>query len=120
MLSHVLIIEDEPMIALAIQMALEDEGVTSFDVAATEQDAVALADKHLPTFITSDVALLEGTGPRAVATILARHGSIPVLFLTGHPEDCVPVTPPAVVLTKPFNSRQVAMTYRALTSDKPA
>ncbi|QCB41148.1 response regulator [Sphingomonas sp. PAMC26645] len=119
-MNHVLIIEDEPMIALAIQMALEDEGVTSFDVAATEQDAVALADEHLPTFITSDVALLEGTGPKAVATILGRHGSIPVLFLTGHPEDCVPVIAPAVVLTKPFNSRQVAMTYRALTNDKPA
>lgn len=113
---HVLIIEDEPMIALAIQMTLEDEGVTSFDIAATEADAIDLASRHRPTFITSDVALLEGNGPRAVATILARQGSIPVLFLTGNPEDCVPVTAPAVVLTKPFNARQVALTYRALTS----
>ncbi|WP_093399959.1 response regulator [Sphingomonas sp. OK281] len=115
-MDHVLIIEDEPMIALSIQMTLEDEGITSFDIAATEADAVAMANERLPTFITSDVALLEGTGPRAVAAILARHGGIPVLFLTGNPEDCVPVTPPAVVLTKPFNARQIALTYRALTS----
>lgn len=113
---HVLIIEDEPMIALAIQMTLEDEGVTSFDIAVTEAEAIALADRRQPTFITSDVALLEGTGPRAVAAILAKHGSVPVLFLTGNPEDCVPVTPPAIVLTKPFDARQVAMTYWALTT----
>ena len=108
------------MIALAIQMTLEDEGVTSFDIAATEADAMAMADKRRPTFITSDVALLEGTGPRAVAAILAKHGSIPVLFLTGNPEDCVPVTPPAVVLTKPFDARQIALTYRALISAQTA
>lgn len=41
-LTHVLIIEDEPMIALNIQMTLEDEGVTSFDIAATEADAIAM------------------------------------------------------------------------------
>ena len=114
-MDHVLIIEDEPLIALSIQMTLEDEGVTSFDIAATEADAVMLASRHRPTFITSDVALLEGTGPSAVTAILARFGRIPVLFLTGNPEECVPVTPPAVVLTKPFDARQVALTYRALT-----
>jgi CheY-like chemotaxis protein len=29
---HVLIIEDEPFIAMNIQMMLEDEGATSFDI----------------------------------------------------------------------------------------
>lgn len=102
------------MIALNIQMTFEDEGITSFDVATTQAEAVRLAGLRRPDFITSDVALIEGTGPRAVATILATLGRIPVLFLTGNPEDCVPVTPPAVVLTKPFNQHQLIMTYRAL------
>ena len=117
-MTHILIIEDEPMIALAIQATLEDEGAASFDIAVTQAEAIAFADARPPTFITSDVALLEGTGPRAVTAIRATHGSIPVLYLTGNPEDCVPVMPPAVVLAKPFDARQLARTYHALLSER--
>jgi len=66
---HVLIIEDEPMIAMLLQDLLEEAGATSFAFAATEQDAVTLAVQHPPRVITSDIHLLEGTGPRAVAEI---------------------------------------------------
>ena len=45
---HVLIIEDEPLVALTIQDMLEDEGATSFDIAATQADAVAAALHHRP------------------------------------------------------------------------
>lgn len=45
---HVLIIEDEPLVAMDLQMTLEEQGAKSFDIAATEAEAVALARAHPP------------------------------------------------------------------------
>ena len=69
---HVLVIEDEPMIAMLIQDVLEEAGATSFAFAATEHDAVALAAAQAPAVIASDVHLLEGTGPAAVQRKIGR------------------------------------------------
>ena len=55
---HVLIIEDEPFIAMSIQMALEEEGATSFDFAVTGAEAVAAALARPAELITSDVKLI--------------------------------------------------------------
>lgn len=40
---HVLIIEDEPLVALMLQFLLEDEGATSFTFACSEAAAVEFA-----------------------------------------------------------------------------
>jgi CheY-like chemotaxis protein len=82
---HVLIIEDEPFIAMNIQTMLEEAGATSFDFAVTEAEAVAAALAHPPGLITSDVNLVEGTGPAAVARIHARLGEMPVIFISATP-----------------------------------
>ena len=66
---HVLIIEDEALIALDLQDILAETGATSFAFAETEQDAIDSARLHRPDVITSDVMLREGTGPRAVEAI---------------------------------------------------
>lgn len=101
---HVLIIEDEPLVALDIQMMLEAEGATSFDFADTEVAAVAAAIARPPGLITSDVKLVEGTGPAAVREIHRRLGDRPVIFITGTPEDCRPCEPPGIVLSKPLRA----------------
>jgi CheY-like chemotaxis protein len=113
---HVLIIEDHPMIAMLLQDALEDEGATSFAFAATQKDAVDLARQNRPAFITSDVNLLEGTGPAAVAAIHAELGEVPVLFITATPDQCQPCAPPGVVLLKPVNVRHVAKAFHELVA----
>lgn len=100
---HVLIIEDEPMIAIAIEMMVEDEGATSWDVAVTQDEAIAAALAHPPDIITSDVRLIKGTGPLAIAEIAARLGQRPVIYITGNPEGCTLHTPCSVVLTKPVS-----------------
>ena len=105
-MTHVLIIEDELLLAEILRYALEDEGVTSFDFATTEEAAVAAAIAHIPDLITSDVRLDAGTGPNAVATIFQRLGEIPVIFVTGTPAECVPCNPPGRVLTKPLDFQE--------------
>jgi len=111
---HVLIIEDHPMIAMLIQDVLEEEGATSFAFAATQRDAVALAIQHPPAMSTSDVNLLEGTGPAAVQQIYQQLGEVPVIFITATPDICTPCSPPGVVLVKPVNVQQVATAFRRL------
>ena len=85
---HVLIIEDNAMIAMSIESALRDTGATSFDFATTEDEAVASAFARRPDVILSDVTLASGTGPSAVQTIFDGIGRVPVLFVTGTPDDC--------------------------------
>lgn len=111
---HVLIIEDEPFIAMILQDLLEQEGATSVAIAVTERDAIASALACRPALITSDVKLLEGTGPHAVQQIHEQLGAVPVIFITGTPEDCQPCNPPGMVLSKPMDHRAVAAAFHEL------
>lgn len=111
---HVLIIEDEPLVALMIQSILEDEGAVSFDIAATQDKAVSSALGQRPDLITSDVRLLEGTGPAAVNEIHRRLGDVPVIFISGTPEECQPCSPPGIILSKPFQNRALASAFRQM------
>lgn len=111
---HVLIIEDEPFIAMVLQAILEEEGATSIAIADTEQDAVASALACRPALITSDVKLIAGTGPRAVQRIHEKLGEVPVIFITGTPEDCRPCDPAARVLNKPIDHRAVIAAFHEL------
>jgi CheY-like chemotaxis protein len=110
---HVLIIEDEPLIAMSIQNALEDAGATSFHIVQKEADAVNSARLQRPTFITSDVQLKEGNGPAAVKTIRHELGDIPVIFVTATPEQCMPCNPPGSILAKPFENDDLERAFRA-------
>ncbi|WP_206245760.1 response regulator [Novosphingobium terrae] len=111
---HVLIIEDEPLVALIIQDLLEEEGATSFEIAATQSAAVAAARTHKPDFITSDVRLLQGTGPAAVAQIFDELGEVPVVFISATPDECRPCAPPGIILAKPFENRALAHAFHSM------
>lgn len=108
---HVLIIEDEALIAMMIEDCLLESGATTVEFAASEDDAVAAAQQHRPDFITSDVRLLEGTGPQAIAKIKARYGDIPVLYITASPGECADCSSDAIV-PKPFNAVEVGRRFR--------
>ena len=113
---HVLIIEDEPLVAMQLSEVLRDQGASSFAFAATQDDAVAAAIANPPDLVTSDVKLLEGTGPLAVEAIQRKLGDIPVIFVTGTPADCEPCAPPGQVLCKPVDEKQfVAVFHELLT-----
>ncbi len=111
---HVLVIEDDWLIADHIISLIEQAGATSYDQADCETDAVDAAGARTPDMIVSDVKLREGTGPLAVQRIIAVHGNIPVMFITGPPEACVPCDPPAAILDKPISESSVIETFRRL------
>ena len=102
------------MIAMLLQDLLEEAGATSFAFAATEQDAVALAIRQPPSIITSDVRLLEGTGPRAVEQIQQRIGAMPVVFITANPDACGDSGPSSRYLVKPFSVTEAMTVFEAI------
>ena len=111
---HVLIIEDEPLIAMHIEDVLSDHGATSFSFAETEAQAIEVARAKLPAIITADVRLRRGTGPQAVEAIVGEHGHVPVIFITATPEECKPCNPPHRVLAKPIHEPTIAAAFREL------
>ena len=116
--TDVLIIEDEPIIAMDIEELVANCGHRVVGVASTERDAVDIAgararDLSWPTSISGPA----GTGPNAVARIMQTHYA-PVIFVTAYPERLLTgETPePAYVITKPFEPMTLAIaTYQAVT-----
>jgi CheY-like chemotaxis protein len=83
---HVLIIEDEPVIALELECLLGDMGFRTFDVADCPEDALACARANRPALITADYRIVSGTGLEAVELITAAIGEVPVVYVTGNPD----------------------------------
>lgn len=111
---HVLIIEDEWLIAEHLTDLAEQAGATSIATACTEDEAVLAAHQQMPGIILSDVKLSAGTGPRAVQSIISAMGTIPVIFITATPDACRPCEPSSVILLKPINPAHVVDTFRCL------
>ncbi|MHB8285219.1 MAG: response regulator [Caulobacteraceae bacterium] len=111
---HLLIIEDELLVALDLGLMLLDRGATSFAFLETELEAVQLARINAPDIILSDVRLRHGTGPAAVQAILSELGQRPVILITGTPEECKPCDPPHRVFSKPIHEPTIAAVFREM------
>jgi two-component system, response regulator PdtaR len=112
---HALIIEDESLIAMAIEDALRDCGFTSFDIVVSADEAVTAAARKCPDMITADVELRPGCGITAVQSICFEQ-SIPVLFITGSPGEVRIRMPGHALVEKPFNAEHI-MDATRLTLD---
>ena len=116
--TSVLIIEDEPIIAMDIEELVRSCGHTVIGVAGTEAEAVEAAERHRPGLILADINLGPGgDGQQAVARIM-RHHYAPVIFVTAYPERLLTgaAVEPAFVITKPFEPLALAIaTYQAVT-----
>ena len=116
--TDVLIIEDEPIIAMDIEELVASCGHRVVGVAATEADAVAIAERSRPGLILADINLgAGGDGTSAVSRIIRSHYA-PVIFVTAYPERLLTgeALEPAFVITKPFEPLTLAIaTYQAVT-----
>ncbi len=116
--TDVLIIEDEPIIAMDIEELVQNCGHNVVGVATSEAEAVELATLHKPGLILADINLgIGGDGTAAVARIMQHHYA-PVIFVTAYPERLLTGEDlePAFVITKPFEPLTLAIaTYQAVT-----
>ncbi|HVB90035.1 MAG TPA: response regulator [Beijerinckiaceae bacterium] len=102
--TDVLIIEDEPFIALDLQTLVEELGHHVVNIARTHREAVQAVETHRPGLILADIQLADGSsGLEAVNQILSGF-EVPVIFITAYPERFLTGQPPepAFLITKPF------------------
>jgi CheY-like chemotaxis protein len=103
--TRVLIIEDEPVIALDISHTLEAAGHTVTGIATTHREAVELAQVEPPGLVLADIHLGDdSSGIEAVAEIL-EHYRMPVIFITAFPDRLLTGerAEPTFLITKPFD-----------------
>ena len=107
--ARVMVIEDEPIIAMDIVSIVTELGHECTGVADTRAAAVELARDTPPDLVLSDIQLADGSsGIDAVRDILEEI-SVPVIFITAYPEQFLTGErpEPAFLITKPFKRRNV-------------
>ncbi len=107
--SSVLIIEDEPMIAMDLETIIRDLGHSVSGIAVTADEAVAMAKSERPGLVLADIQLADNSsGVDAVKEILAEL-SVPVIFITAFPERLLTGErpEPTFLITKPFQRATV-------------
>ena len=121
--TDIMIIEDEPLIAMDIEELVESLGHRVVGTARTHQEATALFEKTRPSMVLADIQLADGSsGIDAVNEILSTT-PVPVIFITAFPERLLTgeKPEPAFLVTKPFNPDMVkALISQALFFDEQA
>jgi CheY-like chemotaxis protein len=107
--AEVLIIEDEPIIAMDIETIVRDLGHSVTGVAVTRDEAVTQALARRPGLVLADIQLADdSSGIDAVKDILAEF-QVPVIFITAFPERLLTGErpEPTFLITKPFQRSTV-------------
>ena len=109
MSSDVLIIEDEPLIALDIEDIVRALGHRPIGVARTHKEAVAMVRDRKPQLILSDIQLADGSSGIDAVNDLLQQFDVPVIFITAFPERLLTGQrpEPAFLITKPFSPDMV-------------
>ena len=121
--TNIMIIEDEPIIAMDIEAIVETLGHKVTGIARTHHQALQLAAQKRPSLILADIQLADGSsGIDAVNQILTSF-EVPVIFITAFPERLLTGErpEPAFLITKPFTPEMVkAVVSQALFFDTRA
>jgi DNA-directed RNA polymerase specialized sigma24 family protein len=119
--TEILIIEDEPLIAMDIEQLVESLGHRVVGIARTHREAVALFGKTHPRMILADIQLADGSSGIDAVNDILKDQPIPVIFITAFPERLLTGErpEPAFLVTKPFNPDMVkALISQALFFDE--
>jgi len=107
--ASVLVIEDEPLIAMQIEDLVLGMGHSLFGTAATRTQAAGLISKGNPGLVLADIQLADGSsGLDAVEDLLAM-ADVPVIFITAFPERLLTGgrAEPTWLIAKPFREEAV-------------
>lgn len=102
--TSVLIIEDEPVIALDIETMVHELGHDVIGVARTEREAVAEVRRRRPGLVLADIQLADGSSGLDAVNSILKQIEVPVIFVTAYPERLLTGNKPepAFLITKPF------------------
>ena len=119
--TSVLIIEDEPIIALDIEAMVQELGHEVTGIARTHKEAIALVKARRPGLVLADIQLADGSSGLEAVNEILNHIDVPVIFITAYPERLLTgdKPEPAFLITKPFHPDAVkAAISQALFFDR--
>jgi DNA-directed RNA polymerase specialized sigma24 family protein len=107
--TDVLIIEDEPLIAMDIETLVEALGHRVEGVARTRTEAMQAVEKKRPGLVLADIQLADGSSGLDAVNEMLGSFSVPVVFITAFPERLLTGRrpEPAFLITKPFQPETV-------------
>jgi DNA-directed RNA polymerase specialized sigma24 family protein len=110
MATDILIIEDEPLIAMDLEALVEGLGHNVTGVARTRSEAVKLAASKRPGLILADIQLADGSSGLDAVNDLLKSFEVPVIFITAYPERFLTGErpEPAFLIAKPFQPANVS------------
>jgi DNA-directed RNA polymerase specialized sigma24 family protein len=120
MATDVVIIEDEPLIALDLQALVQELGHRVVRIARTEMEAINAVMQTRPGLVLADIRLADGSSGLDAVNEILRSFSVPIIFITAFPELLLTGTKPepTFLIRKPFNVRTVkAVISQALFFD---
>lgn len=107
----VLAVEDERIVARDLKNRLLDLGYHVLALAASAEEALALAQEQLPNVVLMDVRLAGAQDGIDAAQVFREQFDIPVVFATAHSDDATleraSMTEPYGYLVKPFGDREL-------------
>jgi DNA-directed RNA polymerase specialized sigma24 family protein len=80
--TDVVIIEDEPLIALDLERLVTDLGHRVVKIARTEKQAIEAVKRARPGLILADIQLADGSSGLDAVNEILREFSVPVIFVT--------------------------------------
>ena len=107
--TSVLIIEDEPLIALDLADLVTSIGHKVCATATTHRAAVAAFAKHQPGLVLADVQLADGSSGLEAVNEILKSFEVPVIFITAYPERLLTGKrpEPTFLINKPFQPETV-------------
>ena len=121
--TNVLIIEDEPLIAMDLEGIMEQLGHRVLGIARTHSEALELARGKDIGLILADIQLADGSSGLEAVNDLLQSVRAPVIFITAFPERLLTGerAEPTYLITKPFQPSLVsALASQALYFDEKA
>ncbi len=110
-MTTILVVEDEPLIALALEAALEDAGYGVITAANGRQGLERLAEAPRPDLVLTDMMMPVMGGAEMLAAMAAdpHLRTIPVIVLSSLPETAVRARAngAAAILRKPYTADEV-------------
>lgn len=108
---RILVVEDEPLIALMLSDNLGELGFHSVEVAATREQALAALDRVPPQVVLLDLKL--GDGDTGSVAGMLRDRAVPFVFMSGNPMAASDLGFSGVpVLGKPFSPADLQTALR--------
>ncbi|MHC1744180.1 MAG: response regulator [Syntrophobacteraceae bacterium] len=109
--SRILVVEDEPIVAMDIMERLTALGYQSAGQAAEAERALALAHSERPDLVLMDIHLRGGMDGITLAEEIRRSMHLPVIFLTAFSEEetlhRAKLAEPDGFILKPFDDREL-------------